>query len=159
LRWFEGFHRTTDMSIALRAASTEDHDWLYGLHTLTMRDVIEQTWIWDEAWQRQDFERRIREYLAFVIEHEARDVGGLVVETRPESTHIHEVQVLPEFQGRGIGSAVIQQVIAQAASRGVPVTLSVALANSRARRLYDRLGFQVIDKQPPLVRMRYSPAK
>jgi len=146
------------MKIALRAATEADYAWLYHLHELTMRDVIERTWIWDDVWQRQDFARRVRDYLAFVIEHEDRDIGGLVVETRPDSTHIHEVQILPVFQGRGVGSAVIQQVIAEAARRGVPVTLSVALANSRARRLYERLGFQVIDKQPPLVRMRHSPA-
>jgi len=146
------------MKIALRAATSADHAWLYHLHELTMRDIIEQTWIWDEVWQRQEFERRVRDYLAFVIEHEARDIGGLVVESRTDSTHIHEVQILPMFQNRGVGSAVIQQVIAAAARRGVPVTLSVALANSHARRLYDRLGFQVIDKQPPLVRMRHSAA-
>jgi len=44
----------------LRPAEDADHQFLYELHRLTMRDVIEKTWGWDEAWQRTDFECRWR---------------------------------------------------------------------------------------------------
>ena len=48
-----------------------------------MRDVIEQTWGWEDAWQRADFERRIKEYAVSVIEAGSRPVGGLWLEQNP----------------------------------------------------------------------------
>lgn len=121
-----------------------------------MREVIEKTWGWDETWQRADFDRRFAEYIVWIIEAECRAAGSLWLEWRPDSLYIHELQVLPEFQGKSIGTAVIQNVIEQAASRGLPVTLSVVPANPRAKSLYERLGFEVTDVEPPFIRMRHN---
>jgi ribosomal protein S18 acetylase RimI-like enzyme len=121
-----------------------------------MREVIEQTWGWDQAWQRRDFDRRFDEYTVSIIEDDGRAAGGLLVESRPDSIYIHELQIMPEHQGRGFGTAVIQHVISDAATRGLPVGLSVVPANPRAKRLYERLGFYVTAFQAPFFRMRHD---
>jgi ribosomal protein S18 acetylase RimI-like enzyme len=121
-----------------------------------MRDVVEKTWGWDEAWQRSDFDRRFREYVVSIIECEGRAAGGLLLERNPDSLDIHELQVLPDYQGRGIGTRVIGNVIQQAAARGVPVTLSVVPANPRARNLYEKLGSEVTAVEAPFIRMRHD---
>ncbi|MBI1872877.1 MAG: GNAT family N-acetyltransferase [Acidobacteria bacterium] len=120
-----------------------------------MRDVIENTWGWDEAWQRRDFDRRFREYLTSIIECDGRAVGGLLLEWKPDSLYIHELQLLPEYQSQGIGTGGIGKAIEQAAARRLPVTLSVVPANPRAQHLYERLGFKVTAIEPPFIRMRY----
>ena len=119
-----------------------------------MHEVIGQTWGWDEAWQQADFDRRFAEYMVSIIEAEGRPAGGLWLESKPDSLYIVELQVLPELQGRGIGTAVVRKVIEQGANRGVPVTLSVVPANPRAKRLYERLGFEATDVENPFIRMR-----
>ena len=53
-----------------------------------MRDVIEKTWGWDEAWQRNDFETRFKECLVSIIEADGRDVGSLWLRSRPELLYI-----------------------------------------------------------------------
>ena len=53
-----------------------------------MRDVIEKTWGWDEAWQRKDFDRRFNEYLVSIIESEGQAAGGLMLEWKPDSLYI-----------------------------------------------------------------------
>jgi ribosomal protein S18 acetylase RimI-like enzyme len=121
-----------------------------------MRVVIEKTWGWDEAWQRRDFDRRFSEYLVSIIECEGRATGGLLLESKPDSIYIHELQVLPEYQNRGVGTAVVRQVIEQAASLGVAVTLSVVPANPRAKHLYEQLGFAVTEFEAPFFRMRHN---
>jgi hypothetical protein len=63
----------------LRPASEDDREFLYTLHSRTMRDVIEKTWGGDEAWQRRDFDRRFREYLTSIIECDDDAAGGLSV--------------------------------------------------------------------------------
>jgi ribosomal protein S18 acetylase RimI-like enzyme len=121
-----------------------------------MREVIEKTWGWDEAWQQIDFERRLAAYIVSIIEIEDRAVGSLWLEWKPDSLYIHEIQILPKFQGKGIGTAVVQGVIEQGAGRRFPVTLSVLPANPRAKRLYERLGFEVTHVEAPFIRMRYQ---
>lgn len=122
-----------------------------------MREVIEKTWEWDEAWQRNDFDRRFGEYVVSIIEREGRPAGALWLESKPDSIYIHELQVLPEYQGRGIGTAVVRRLIDEASRNGLSVTLSVVAANPRAKLLYERLGFEVTEFDAPFFRMRHNP--
>jgi ribosomal protein S18 acetylase RimI-like enzyme len=143
------------VQFSLRPASDQDREFLYALHCRTMREVIEKTWGWDEAWQRVDFQRRFHQYVVSIIECDGRAAGGLLLEWTPHSLYIHEIQLLPEYQSKGIGTGVIGRLIEQAAARRLPVTLSVVPANRRAQHLYERLGFEVTAIEPPFIRMRY----
>lgn len=119
-----------------------------------MREVVEKTWGWNEAFQRSQFDHRFREHVVSVIESDGRAVGGLFLEDLADAIYIHEIQILPEHQGRGVGSEVIRHLIDQAGRRGAGVTLSVVVTNPRAKQLYDRLGFTVTAFEPPFFRMR-----
>ena len=122
-----------------------------------MRDVIEKTWGWDDAWQRKDFDRRFTQQAVSIIEVESRAAGSLWLETRADLVYVADLQVLPELQGRGIGTAVLRRLIADAAERGVSVALAVLPANPRAQRLYERLGFRVVGTEAPFIHMRIEP--
>ncbi|HYB96341.1 MAG TPA: GNAT family N-acetyltransferase [Vicinamibacterales bacterium] len=144
------------MDITLRPAADTDRDFLYDLHCTTMRAVVEATWGWDDDWQLRDFDRRMGAYEIWIIEEDDQPCGGLMIEATPESFYIHEIQVRPEFQGRGIGTTIVRSVLTRAAQREVVVELSVVPANAGARRLYERLGFEVVAQQPPFIRMRHN---
>ena len=147
------------MEWRLRPVVESDQAFLYALHRATMREVIEKTWGWDEGWQCSEFERRLGACATSVIEISGKAAGGLWLESRPDSLHIVELQLLPEMQGKGIGSAVVRHVIQEGARLGLPVTLSVVPANSRANHLYERLGFKVSGVEAPFVHMRYQARK
>jgi ribosomal protein S18 acetylase RimI-like enzyme len=149
---------TPKVTERLRPASEADKGFLYALHCATMRKVIEITWGWDEAWQRSDFETRFNDCVVSIIEAGDREVGSLWLRWHPDVLYISDIQIAPEWQGRGIGTRVLQGVIVQAATRDVPVELVVLQANPRARRLYERLRFRVIDEGNPFIRMRHKPA-
>jgi len=56
--------------------------------------------------------------------------------------NIHDLAVLPEFRGLGIGQALLEAVEERARSRGCcKLTLEVLEVNEGARRLYGRFGF------------------
>ena len=145
------------MEFSIRRATDADREFLYELVCRTMREVIEKTWGWDEAWQRAEFDRRFIEYLVSIIGYDDRPVGGLWLESKPDSIYIHGIYISPEYQGRGIGSAVVRQLIEQAMIRRASVTLSVVPANPRAKQLYERLGFEVTNFEEPFFRMRHNP--
>jgi ribosomal protein S18 acetylase RimI-like enzyme len=140
----------------LRPATETDREFMYALYCRTMRAVVEKTWGWDEAWQRIDFNRRFSDCSASVIEYRGVAAGALMLESKPDSIYIQEIQVLPEYQGQGIGTAIVKQVVEQAASQNLGVTLSVVPANPRARQLYERLGFRVTHFDAPFFRMRHD---
>jgi len=62
------------------------------------------------------------------------------------------IALLPEVQGRGVGTAVIRDLLRDARSRNKPLSLSVTEQNTGAIRLYNRLGFIT-------VRIRDQPEK
>jgi ribosomal protein S18 acetylase RimI-like enzyme len=57
--------------------------------------------------------------------------------------NVHDLAVLPEFQGRGIGGALLAAAEERAVARGCcKVTLEVLETNAGARRLYQQRGFR-----------------
>lgn len=65
----------------------------------------------------------------------------LIPELDDYPAHLH-IDLLPRLQGQGLGRQLIDTLIAQLRSRGVPgLHLSMDAANTGARAFYDRLGF------------------
>lgn len=64
---------------------------------------------------------------------------------------VQTIAVVPEFEGKGIGSAILMELIEEARRRGAwEVLLEVRADNPRAQALYTRFGFEQIH-----VRRRY----
>jgi ribosomal protein S18 acetylase RimI-like enzyme len=136
-----------DADFDLRAASEADYPWLWQLKRLTMRPYVEEMWgSWDDASQEVFFRRNFVPANVRVIVVGGRDVGLLHVEREPGALFLANVQILPEFQNRGLGSAVVRRVLDEARTAGVPLRLQVLKSNRGARRLYERLGFEVTEE-------------
>jgi ribosomal protein S18 acetylase RimI-like enzyme len=59
--------------------------------------------------------------------------------------YVYAVRVRPSFRGNGYGTRLMQRVENDLFERGFSVvTLNVAKENVKARRLYERLGYQVV---------------
>lgn len=113
----------------------------------------------------QDRQFRQQEGAEFlVISQGEQDVGRLVLartpkapgtpETgpRPGCLRVVDLSLLPEWRGRGLGTAVLQSALSQADRDGRSAELHVAEHNP-ARRLYERLGFVVTDVHPVYLQM------
>jgi [ribosomal protein S18]-alanine N-acetyltransferase len=61
-----------------------------------------------------------------------------------DEIHINNLAVRPGLRSRGIGTALLHHVLAEATTLGARrATLEVRASNQGARRLYERLGFYV----------------
>ncbi|MDQ4212697.1 GNAT family N-acetyltransferase [Microbacterium capsulatum] len=141
--------------IALRAATEDDVDAVVALKERVLRQDLEPLVGWDPERSR---ERVIEHFSTAHTRMILIDgvVGGTVT-LRPDD----EVLWLEMFyldavhQGRGIGTAVLRVVLAEA--EGVrPLRLQV-LVGSAARRLYERHGFVAEDEDGVDVWMRRTP--
>jgi len=77
-----------------------------------------------------------------IIQAGGQDVGVLIVKENDEELYLAEIEIVPEWQGRGIGSSVLRSLMEDAVARQTPLTLRVLHLNERARALYERLGFR-----------------
>jgi [ribosomal protein S18]-alanine N-acetyltransferase len=66
-----------------------------------------------------------------------------------DEIHINNLAIRREYQGQGLGTALLKEVLQAGASRGAErATLEVRRSNAPARRLYERLGFEVAATRP-----------
>jgi ribosomal protein S18 acetylase RimI-like enzyme len=141
----------------LRAATAADRDWLYDVFRAGMRPhVITVFGEWDEAFQSKRFADHFAPERFQVIRTEGVDVGLLEARREDNRIYIAEIGMLPEHQSRGIGAAVLRDLIAEANAARLPLELQVFSLNP-ARRLYERLGFAVYEESDTHLQMRYSP--
>ncbi len=127
---------------ALRQATEADYDFLFRLHKATMKDYVAQTWGWDEGVQAAFFRDRFDPARSQIVLVADREVGVLSLERQPAALLLANLRILPEYQGHGLGTAIIRTILEQARHEGIPVTLQVLKVNP-ARHLYERLGFVV----------------
>ncbi|HWO41574.1 MAG TPA: ribosomal protein S18-alanine N-acetyltransferase [Candidatus Eisenbacteria bacterium] len=79
---------------------------------------------------------------ALVAESEGKVAGYVLFWLLPDSIDVHNIAVHTAFRRRGIGRALLQQVVRHAQERGVArVTLEVRRSNFPAQKLYQSLGF------------------
>jgi ribosomal protein S18 acetylase RimI-like enzyme len=144
------------VNITLRPATGDDYDFLWALLVDTLRPYVEATWGWDEAHQRTRFRDHFDPARQGIILADGVAVGVFRVERREDSIFLSNIGITPAYQGRGIGTKLIQDLLEKATARGVPVELRVLKVNP-ARGLYERLGFAVIGESETHWEMRREP--
>lgn len=129
--------------ISLRPAVPEDRAFLFELHRASMGPQIEERFSpWDDAVQWEFFDRWFRPEHTSIVRVGDDDVGVLAFEERDDDVYITRIEIRPDRQGQGIGTAVLQRLLDQAHEAGKAVSLHVFESNP-ARKLYRRLGFTV----------------
>ena len=138
----------------VRQATPGDRDTIYRIHREAMRPYVEQVWGWDEEYQERRFRESYDHSETQVVLVDGIAVGLLRVSESESAVFIDQVEIVPDYQDRGIGTALINDLLA----RGRPVELRVMKVNADARRLYERLGFRVIDDNEKHYHVRAEPS-
>jgi GNAT superfamily N-acetyltransferase len=141
-----------------RLSTPADRPFLRALHHAAYRDVIvRQFGSWDEQAQDAWFEQSLAEAVMSVVEEEGEPVGAIGLTSAPDCLYLVELQILPNFQNRGLGSALLDRQLSEARARGVPIRLRVLLEN-RARSLYERKGFVITGETETHFLMEWRPS-
>jgi putative acetyltransferase len=127
--------------LVLRPAGPNDSEFAFRVKEAAFRQYVEKVWGWDEAEQRRLHEERFAAQDFRVISVAGTDVGIMAVVVAPDCLKLNQLFILPEHQGKGIGSACMRLIMDEARGLGLPVRLRVLKVNPRARAFYQRLGF------------------
>ena len=129
----------------LRAMVQQDFNFYQDLHKNSLKPYVEQIWGWIDSQQEKRLKECFNPLKMQVIQVCDQDVGVLEIEKTSEGVFLKNILILPEFQGRGLGSQIIKDVVEDAIP--LSVFLSVLRPNP-AKKLYERLGFKVVSEDP-----------
>lgn len=144
-------------ALELQDATTDDLGFLREVHVAAMRPHVERAWgAWDEDFQRQRFLDTTDPASHQIVSFAGERVGCQWVRVHPGELELVRLYLLPRAQNRGIGSELVRRLLERAAAQALPVRLRV-LKQNPARRLYERLGFDVTAETETHLEMRARP--
>ncbi len=143
------------MRVELRPATRDDYGFAERLYLDTMRPLLSALDAWDEPAMLEHFRRvsRVEEARIIILDGEA--IGWMERREFADSLELSQFQIRDGFRGRGIGTRLLRDLLAEARARRKPVSLAVVRNNYLARRLYERLGFQVVGESDYKLFMRW----
>ena len=145
------------MRIGLRSVTPEDREYLWWLHRETMRDYVDQTWGWDDAWQRSKFDENFDPGPLQMIEANGESVGYIQVRRPGNEIFLVAIEIAPAHQSRGIATQFIRDLLEESDQTRLSVRLFVLKVNP-ARRLYERLGFRCTSETATHFEMKREPS-
>lgn len=152
---------------ALRPETESDIPFLMRLFASTREAELAQVVDWSaeqkQAFLASQFQAQRHHYrttingCAFdILEHRGVPAGRLYLEARQSRLHIVDISLLPDYCGKGLGTQILEAVMAAAAAGGKGVGIFVEKFNP-ALRLYRRLGFTEIADGEVHLEMEWLP--
>jgi ribosomal protein S18 acetylase RimI-like enzyme len=157
---------TTTAKPHLRPAGSGDTELLYRIYASSREDELAVV-PWDaqakEAFLRMQFAAQDRYYHANfpgasydLIVNGEEVLGRLYVDRGKTEWRVIDLALLPGHRGKGIGTQLLTEVLAEAGAAAKPVQMHVERFNP-AQRLYDRLGFRQIADEGVYLLLEWKP--
>ncbi len=126
----------------LRTITKQDYDFVYQVKKDAYKKYVEINFGgWDEEQQQEFFKKFIETYKegAYIITFQGTDNGFFNDCQANQIYEIGNICILPEYQNRGIGTAILQDVIEKHADKEIHLQY---FKQNPVGRLYERLGFR-----------------
>ncbi|MCV2371068.1 GNAT family N-acetyltransferase [Roseateles oligotrophus] len=128
-----------DETLTRRPASPDDVPFLLQLRRQTLHAYLTEAGLPIDA--ESDLARVMFKFdVAEVLLHQGAAAGLLKMTRSGKDWLIHQLQIAPLLQGRGLGAALLRQLQGEASAAGAGLSLGV-LKRNPAQALYRRLGF------------------
>jgi ribosomal protein S18 acetylase RimI-like enzyme len=165
--WSETFQLADGGMVELRPISNSDDQFLLSVYASTREDELAQAeWAegqremflrWQFDLQRREYDARFPDAAYNVILVDQQPAGRIWVGSDDEQIRLLDIALLPQFQNRGVGTALLQRLMNQAANRGKVLRHMVFVLNNDAERFYERLGFNRIEDLGAYKHMEWRP--
>lgn len=137
--------------LRLRPATEADRDFARPIYIAATKAYVGHLPEWTDDYIAARFERRFIVEATRMAELEGLTIGWLRITDTGHEIMLEQIYFDPAHQGRGIGSRLIQGLIQEWPGR--PIRLAVLKTNP-ARRLYERLGFRIVEDKGTAYLMR-----
>ncbi|WP_246135735.1 GNAT family N-acetyltransferase [Mesorhizobium intechi] len=149
-----GWIRSTELGLTFRPMTDADLPFLARVYASTRAEELAVTG-WTEAQKTAFLDMQFRAQHAHYVKHYpnadwllvrsgAEDIGRLYIERWPSQHRVIDIAFLPAYRRKGLGAALLGDLIDEARAVGKAVSVHVE-KNNPAMQLYLRLGFTVAE--------------
>lgn len=143
------------MEINLRQSTEEDFEFIFSLNKINMKKYVDVIRGWNEEYERADMKTKFIPGAHKIIQADRQDIGVILIQEEPDHFKLTHLELLPEFQNKGIGTKLIKEVLDNAKAKNKYVWLKVLKTNP-AIELYKKLGFVKIGEEELKYIMRFN---
>ena len=155
-----------DEPLELREAQASDLGFLFSLYC-DVRGPEVAAWGWPQAQRamflRMQFDAQRRSYEMGhpgashqIVDCNGEAIGRRLAARTGDGIHLVDIALLSAHRNRGIGTRLIQQLMAECQAQGCALRLQVLQGNP-AIELYRRLGFKETNADPMYIQMAWTP--
>ncbi|HEV7346678.1 GNAT family N-acetyltransferase [Telluribacter sp.] len=150
--------KLTDATVRLRPVVNDDLEVLCSIYASTRQEEMKKVPQWSAAlvtaFLKQQFNAQHDYYQKnyvgadfWVIEKQGQVVGRLYVQENFQNREVRiiDISLLPDWRNRGIGAAILKDIMNEATRLQRPLTIHVESFNP-AKGLYERLGFKKVSE-------------
>jgi GNAT superfamily N-acetyltransferase len=131
-----------DLQFSALPRDEQTFRYTFEVKRVAMESYIVQHWGWDEALQLRLHRERFGDKPFHKIVWRGRDIGTVSLMRLTDQIRFGEFYLFPEYQRRGIGTAILEHCLALADAQAMPVCLEYLKWNP-VGPLYRRHGFVV----------------
>jgi ribosomal protein S18 acetylase RimI-like enzyme len=143
------------LEFSFRRVAPQDFAFCWTTYREAMKPLTVELMQWDEASQQRGIKEALGDDDASILVAGDADAGWLhVIETR-RNIHLGHLYLAPHQRNRGLGTKFLRWMGERAKRKDKNFTLEV-LKNNRARGLYERLGFRIIETSPLKYTMQFN---
>lgn len=148
-----------DFSLIKTIPANESHqEFSFTVKKAAMGGYITRVWSWDEKYQRELHAGDWQQKRPQVILYDKKPIGTIRVFSDDNCINVEQFYILPEYQNKGIGSFLLQQILDDADKKGLLTKLGVMKINP-AISLYRCHSFEVIGSNEWQYLMERKPVK
>lgn len=118
----------------------------------TIRKVV------SDWYKIEDLNQQVNDKIFYISKNEEEITGFIHASVRNGKAHLHRLYILPEHQGKGLGSKLYEkaekQIKGQKASK---IQLEVLSQNKKGLKFYKKFGFE--EKEQKEVKLKGKPLK
>lgn len=143
-------------TLSLRPVDADHAELLYEIYASTRQEElapldwdasVKEAFLRQQFWAQDSFYRATYLQASYDLIVDGEQVLGRLYVNRGEDTWlVLDIALLAVHRGNGIGTHLMQELIAEAQAAGKPLQIHVERFNP-ARRLYERLEFEPVEDQ------------
>jgi len=149
--------RSTESGLYItRTAGDTDSEFLFGLKKAAEYQAVKAVFGWDEALQRKLHNIEFAQKRPTIVEVKGQRIGSYLLQEKGNHLYFCRFFLLPDYQGRGIGSKILAQCTTLADENNRLIKLCY-LQGNHVGNLYRRFAFEVTHENNEFVYMSRSP--
>ena len=142
--------------ILYRQATDEDFDFTFKIKASSTKNLVEKIWGWDDVIHLDYLKNQFKPNTIKIIIDGIHEVNYISTFITGNILFIENSLTDTVFQGRNIGIGVLHGTIETAFEQYRNIELQVFKINTRAKKLYERLNFHIIEQTELQDKMRYE---